>query len=66
MDYVTAIGELASRMNNDEVLKQYYEMGKKLIKKSRCAPACRPDRKDLQRDELPNEICVTVRNRRGR
>lgn len=64
MDYASAINELVSRMTDENVLKNYYEQGKKLLKKSRCAPRQRTARRD-DPPELP-DLGVNVRSRTRR
>ena len=66
MDYVSAINDLASRMTDEVTLKSFYEQGKKLIKKTRCAPAHRiPKKETLPPDDLP-DVGVPVRSRTRR
>lgn len=64
MDYASAINDLVSRMTDENALKNYYEQGKKLLKKSRCAPRQRIERRE-DPPELP-ELGVNVRTRTRR
>ena len=65
MDYVSAIKDLVSRMTDEATLKSFYEQGKKLIKKTRCAPAHRIPKKETLPPELP-DLGVPVRSRTRR
>lgn len=66
MDYKVASISCIERITDEVVLKRLYSIIKKADKKSRCAPACRPERNEPPQDDLPNDICVTVHNRRSR
>lgn len=68
MDYKTALHGIIDRIPDDNIqaLKKLYDMAKKLVSSTRCAPTAKPDRRKLANELKDLLIDIAVANRADR
>ena len=68
MDYKNALHSLIERIPDENVtgLKKLYEMAKKMVSCTRCAPTERPDRRKLANELRGMLIDIAIANRTDR
>ena len=68
MDYKAALHSIIDRIpdENTRALKKLYDMAKKLVSSTRCAPTERPDRRKLEKELRGLLIDIAIANRTDR